>query len=117
MFGRKKKEIPPRMRRCRANIVQEALALIAVANRAERESLESEDAESTDARELCKTRAVLDAQAALTECIVLGRDNDLSMREISDELIQPVLERSVVSDVAELAIGYAVRNAEARLPC
>ena len=47
MFGRKKKEILPLQRRCRDSILREALALIAAANKAEAESLESGDAEST----------------------------------------------------------------------
>lgn len=116
MFRRRKKEIPAAQRRCRASIIQEAMALIAVANRAERESQQSADAESTDAQEICRTRAVLDAQNALIECILLGRSNALSMSEISTELIQPVLDRSVVGDVAQLAIHHALRGAQRRHP-
>ncbi|GMQ76181.1 MAG: hypothetical protein BMS9Abin01_1448 [Gammaproteobacteria bacterium] len=115
MFHRRKKEIPPQQRRCRASIIQEALTLIAVANKAETESLRSGDAESTDAQELSRTKVVLEAQAALTERIVLSQASDLTMREISTELIQPVLDRSVVGEVAQLALDHALRSAENNL--
>jgi len=112
MFGRKKKEILPLQRRCRSSIIQEALTLIAVANEAERESLRSGDAEHTDAHELSRAKVLLDAQMALTECIVLSQSSELTMREISTELIQPVLDRSVVGEVAQLALDHALRSAE-----
>ncbi len=115
MFGRKKKEIPPLQRRCRASIIQEALTLIAVANQAERKSLQSGDAESTDVQELSRTKVVLDAQTMLTERIVLSQSSELTMREISTELIQPVLDRSVVGEVAQLALDHALRSAENNL--
>ena len=115
MFGRKKKEIPPLQRRCRSSIIQEALTLIAVANEAERESLRSGDAERTDAQELRRTEVVLKAQTTLTERIVLSQSSGLTMREISTELIQPVLARSVVGDVAQLALDHALRSAENKL--
>ncbi len=115
MFGRRKKKIPPLQRRCRANIIQETLTLIAVANQAERESLQSGDAESTDAQELRRTKLVLEAQTALTERIVLSRSSGLTMKEISTELIQAVLDRSVVGDVAQLALNHALRSAQSKL--
>ena len=112
MFGRKKKEILPLQQRCRSSIIQEALTLIAVANKAERESLQSGDPESTDAQELSRTEVVLKAQTTLTERIVLSQSSELTMREISRELIQPVLDRSVVGEVAQLALDHALRSAE-----
>lgn len=112
MFRRRKREIPAAQRRCRASIIQEAMALIAVANRAERESQQSGDYDNTTARELSRTRAVIEAQTALTDRILLGRSNALTMEEISNELIQPVLDRSVVGDVAQLAIQHALRGAQ-----
>jgi hypothetical protein len=115
VFGRRRKEIPPRQRRCRANILQEALTLIAVANQAERESFRSGDAESTDAQELSRTKVVLEAQTTLTEGIVLSQSSELTMREISTELIQPVLDRSVIGDVAQLALDHALRSAQQKL--
>ncbi len=111
MFGRKKKEILPLQRRCRSSIIQEALTLIAVANKAERECLQSGDPESTDAQELSRTEVVLKAQTTLTERIVLSQSSELTMREISTELIQPVLDRSVVGEVAQLALDHALRSA------
>jgi len=115
MFGRKMKEIPPLQARCRTSIIQEALALIAAANKAEAESLKSGDAESTDAHELYRAKVVLEAQTALTERIVSSESSGLTMREISTELIQPVLDRSVVGDVARLALDHALRSAEEKL--
>ena len=115
MFGRRKKEIPPEQRRCRASIIQETLTLIAVANKAETESLRSGDAESTDAQELSRAKGVLEAQTALTERIVLSQSIGLTMREISTELIEPVLDRSVVGEVAQLALDHALRSAEQKL--
>ena len=115
MFRRKKKEIPPLNRKCRASIIQETLALIVAANKAEAESLESGDTESTDAQELYRAKVVLEAQTALTERIVLSESSGLTMREISTELILPVLDRSVVGDVARLAIDHALRNANKKL--
>ena len=113
MFGRKKKEIPALQARCRSSIIQEALALIAVANKAESESLRSND--NTDVQELRRATAVLEAQTALTESIVLSQSSDLTLNEISAELIQPVLERSVVGEVAELALNEALHSAEEKL--
>ncbi len=115
MFGRNKKEIPPLQRRCRASIIQEALTLIAVANEAEIESLRSGDAEHTDAHELSRARVVLEAQTALTERIVLSRSSGVTMKEVSTELIRPVLDRSVVGDVAQSALDHALRSAQIQL--
>jgi hypothetical protein len=112
VFGRRRKEIPPRQRRCRANILQEALTLIAVANQAERESFRSGDAESTDAQELSRAKVVLEAQRVLIERIVLSQSIGLTMREIFTELIEPLVDRSVVGDVAQLALNHALRSAE-----
>ena len=50
-----------------------------------------------------------------TECIVLSQSSDLTMREITTELIQPVLDRSVVREVAQLALDHALRSAENKL--
>ena len=113
MFGRKKKEIPAMEARCRSSIVQEALTLIAVANKAETESLRS--SENTDVQELRRATAVLEAQSALTESIVLSQSSDLTMKEISAELIKPVLDRSVVGEVAQLALDEALVSAEKRM--
>jgi hypothetical protein len=115
MFRRRKREIPLLQRRHRADIIQEAMRLIGVANRAESDSLKSGDAESTDAHELSRTKAVLAAQQALTERIVMSQASDLTMREISTELIQPVIDRSVVGDVAQLALAHALHGAKKRL--
>lgn len=115
MFRQKKKEIPSLQQRCRADIIQEAMMLIAVANKVERESLQSGDAESTDVQELRRTKKVLDAQSMLTQRIVLSQSSELTLREISTELIQPVLDRSVVGDIAQLALDHALRSAEQKL--
>ena len=115
MFRRKKKEVPPLQQRCRASIIQEALTLIAVANQAERESLQSGDPESTDAHELSRAKVVLEAQKALVERIVLSQSTGVTMNEVSTELIPTVLDKSVVGDVAHLALNHALRSAEHRL--
>ncbi|TFH42718.1 MAG: hypothetical protein E4H01_13090 [Lysobacterales bacterium] len=115
MFGRKKEEISPLQQRCRASIIQEAMTLIAVANKVETESLLSGDPESTDVQELFRAKALLEAQTALTERIVLSRSVGLTMREIFTELIEPVVDRSVVGDVAQLALNHALHSAEQKL--
>ena len=115
MFRKKEKEIPPLQQRCRASIIQEALKLIAVANKVERESLQSGDAESTNVQELFRTKEVLDAQSMLTQRIVLSQSSELTLREISTELIQPVLDRSVVGDIAQVALDHVLRSAEQKL--
>ncbi len=112
MFGRKKKEIPPLQRQQRASIIQEAMALIAVANKAERESLESGGVENTDAMELSRAMEVVEAQTALTKCISLSLSSELTMRDISTELIPHVLDRSIVGDVAQLALDHALRGVD-----
>jgi hypothetical protein len=112
MFRQRKKKLSPLQSRCRSVVAQEALTLIAVANKAETESIESGDAESTDVQELRRAKAVLAAQTTLTECILLGRSSGLTLREISTELIQPVVDRSVIGDVARLALDHAIRDAE-----
>lgn len=88
------------------------MTLIAVANKVERESLRSGDAESTDAQELSRTKAVLEAQNVLIERIVLSQSSGLTMKEVSTELIRPVLDKSVVGDVAQLALHHALRSAQ-----
>ena len=115
MFGRRREEIPSLQRRCRADIIQEALTLIAVSNKAERESLRSGDAESTDAHELSRAKVVLEAQKVLIERIVLSQSSGVIMKEVSTELIRTVLDKSVVGDVAHLALNHALRSAEHRL--
>ena len=115
MFGRRRKEIPLPQRRCRAHILQQALTLIAVANQAERESLQSGDAESTDAQEMSRAKVVLEAQRVLIERIVLSQSSGVIMKEVSTELIRTVLDKSVVGDVAHLALNHALRSAAHRL--
>lgn len=115
MFGRRRKEIPPLQRRCRADIIQEALTLIAVSNKAERESLQSGDAESTDAQELSRSKAVLEAQTVLIERIVLSQSSGLTLKEVLTELISEVVDKSVVGDVAHLALNHALRSAKRKL--
>jgi hypothetical protein len=39
----------------------------------------------------------------------------LTMKEVSTELIQPVLDKSVVGDVAQLALDHALRSAGNKL--
>jgi hypothetical protein len=114
MFGRRKKEIPPLQRRCRASIIQEALTLIAVANKAETESLRSGDAESTDVQELSRAKVIREAQMVLIERIVLSQSSGLTMKEVSTELIRSVLEKSVVGEVAQLALDHALRSAQSQ---
>ncbi len=115
MFGRRRKEIPPLQRRCRADIIQVALMLIAVSNKAEIDSLQSGDAESTDSHELSRAKVVLEAQKVLIERIVLSQSSGVTMKEVSTELIPAVLDKSVVGDVAHLALNHALRSAEQKL--
>ncbi len=91
------------------------MTLIAAANKAEAQSLESGGVGSTDAHELYRTRVVLEAQSALADRIAMSESSGLTIKEVATDLIQPVLDRSVVGDVAQLALDHALRSAENKL--
>lgn len=91
------------------------MRLIAVANKAEAESLRSGDVENTDAQELSRAKVVLEAQTVLIERIILSQSSGLTMEDVSTELIRSVVDKSVVGEVAQLALNHAMRSARSQL--
>ena len=112
MFWRKReKSVSADLKQRRADIVRNTVTLVKVANEAEAQSSREGKLEDTTARELARARAVRDAQRLLVEDIVRGFNSGLTFEELSNELIDPVVEQAIIGDVARYALGKVIRDA------
>ena len=107
---RQKRESPSGQRQRRILILRETLTLVRTANEAESESTRHGSLESTSPRELARSRVVSNAQRVLIEQIRRGLESGMTLEDITSEVIEPVIQESVVGDVARFAIDEALRR-------
>ena len=112
-WRRKKREPSELARQLCSALTRDMMELVRVANEAEREG--SRDGESTDVRELARLARVKHAQTVFLDHVVRGCDSGLTLAEISHDVIDPVVEKSVVGEVAWYAINQALNSANRRL--
>lgn len=112
MFRRRKTSASAAQQKQRRIIVlRDTLNLVRVANDAELESTRSGSLESTTPQELARSRAVRHAQRLLVEHLVRGFESGLTLEDLTSEIIDPVVDESLVGDVARFAIDEALRSA------
>jgi len=114
-WGKRNTEPTAAQKQIRLIIRSRTADLVRVANRAEPLSKKLAEAEATDRQERDATRALIATQNQLLDAIVEGVTKGLSLEHIVNEAIQPVLESSVVSDLAAFSIDTALDAAQARL--
>jgi len=114
-WRRKKAERSGLTRQLRSVLIRDTMELVRIANEAEQESAKEAGSETTDVREVARIARVHDAQKAFRDHVVTCCDNGLTLSEISIEVINPVVEKSVVGDVAWYAINQAMSSANRRL--
>ena len=94
----------------RVIILRDTLTLVRVANEVESEG--GHDLKSTTSQDLARSRMVRNAQRVLTEHILRGLRSGLSWKEITSEVIDPVVDESQVGDVARFALEEALRGVD-----
>ena len=112
-WRRKKRGTGELDQQLRSTLTRDMLELVRVANEAEREG--SRDGENTDVRELVRLARVQHAQMVFLDHLVRGCDSGLTLAEISHAVIDPVVAKSVVGEVAWYAINQAMSSANRRI--
>jgi hypothetical protein len=107
----KKRKSPAQQKQRRIIILRDTLTLVRVANEVESEEARTSSLKSTTSRDLARSRLVRNAQRILTEQILRGFESGLSLEDITSEVIGPVVDESVIGDVARFAIDEALRGA------
>lgn len=87
------------------------LTLISVANRAESQSSKNVGVEFTDATEVAMAREVIDAQQEMIHAVKLACRSGLSLEEIHHNVVDPVIDASVVGEVAWMLINQVIAGA------
>lgn len=111
---RRKRNTAAQQSQSRVIILRDTLTLVRVAN--EVESKSDHDVSITTHQDLARSRMVRNAQRVLTEHILRGFQSGLSLEDITDEVIAPVVDESALGEVARFAIEEAVRGAGRKLP-
>lgn len=114
-WRRKQREPSEQARQLRSVLMRDTMELVRVANQAEKESYRESGAESTDVREIVRIARVKDAQAVFLNHVVRCCNSGLTLSEISHDVIDPIVEKSVVGEVAWYAINQAMSSANRRL--
>ena len=89
-------------------------SLISIANRAEAASLSSGEPTITNAGEVLMARELLAAQEVLLKSLETALVRGNSLDEIQTHVFEPVIESSVVRDVAWLVIQNVMAQAKNR---
>jgi hypothetical protein len=111
MFGwLKRKGIETVQRQCVYNIKLNTKTLISIANRVYKEMEECGD----ELNEYDKAK-VYKAQRSLLEDIILGCSNGLTLDEIENTIIRPILCESDVSSFASFMVNTVIKNAKITL--
>ena len=87
------------------------VTLISLANRLERGSLKTGNVEVTNAREVIQARELIAAQDELSKALRKAYSSGLAPREIRTGVVEPVLETSIVGDLAWMVINQALEGA------
>jgi hypothetical protein len=102
----KKKATQAAANQCKTNIRLGTKTLISIANTADEHIIKSGGA--TDDNDI---RRVAKAQESLFKDIVLGHSNGLSLEDIRETVINPILEKLKAGDGARLAIEHVIKEA------
>lgn len=86
--------------------------LISIANRAEATSLKSGEPSITNAGEVVMARELLSAQEELLKSLETAMNRGSSIDEIQTQVFEPVMESSVVGDVAWLVVQNVISQAK-----
>ncbi|MDX1434934.1 MAG: hypothetical protein R3286_21005 [Gammaproteobacteria bacterium] len=114
-WRRNQRESSELVRQLRTVLTRHTMELVRVANEAEREGIRAGGPENTDVRELVRIARVQHAQNVFLDQVLRGCETGLTLAEISHEVIDPVVEKSVVGEVAWYAINQAMSSANRRL--
>ena len=87
-------------------------SLISIANRAEAASLKSGEPTITNSGEVVMARELLSAQEELLKSVETAMNRGSSMVEIETQVFEPVMESSVVGDVAWLVVQNVIAEAK-----
>ena len=113
MFGSKPKSTTGAARNpSHQEIRHHAGSLISIANRAEAESLKSGEPTITNSGEVLMARELLSAQEELLKSVETAMNCGSSMDEIQTQVFEPVMESSVVGDVAWLVVQNVIAEAK-----
>lgn len=110
MFGRKSKGIAPGQSRSRSQIQATTRRLIEVANGAQARRAKAHDMEDTGPTEAAAAQTIAKARNELVKQLMLGCSNGFTPESIISDVIEPILEDAVVSDVAWDALGQALNS-------
>ena len=91
---------------CKINIRLNTKTLVAISNKAD-ENIQSSGGSTNDG----DIQKVVKAQEELLKDIILGHSNGLSIEEIKNTVVNPVLEDIEVSDGASLAVEHVMSTA------
>ena len=116
MFGWRRKQRGSKEldQQLRTALIRHTMELVRVANEAEREGIRAGGVDNTDVRELVRIARVQHAQNVFLDHVVRGCDSGLTLSEITHEVIDPVVEKSVMGEVAWFAINQAMSTASRR---
>jgi len=114
-LGRKNNRPDEEVRRFHCAIRHQTHLLITVANRAEAESMRRGDPESTDESEVALAQALVAAQREVVDAILGGCARGLRLEEVVQHVVRPVIDQSVVGDVASIAVNQVIDTARARV--
>ena len=115
IWRRKKRAAARITGQLRSVLIRDTMELVRIANEAEQESQREAGPENTDVREVVRITRVHDAQRAFLDHVVKCCHSGWTLSEISVEVINPIVEKSVVGDVAWYAINQAMSSANRRL--
>ncbi len=109
MFGQKTKVAPSTRRNpFHQEIWHQTGSLISIANRAEAVSIKSGEPTVTNAGEVVMARELLAAQEELLRLLETALNRGSSIDEIQTQIFEPVIESSVVGDVAWLMVQNVI---------
>ena len=115
MFGEKTKTAPKTQRSpFHQEIWYQTGSLISIANRAEAASIKSGEPTITNAGEVVMARELLTAHEELLKLLDTALNRGSSIDEIQTQVFEPIMESSVVGDVAWLMVQNVI--AQARKP-
>jgi hypothetical protein len=86
--------------------------LIGIANRVEARTTKSTGLETTNANEVIAARELIGAQEDFLRALQSAHRAGVAWSEIKTDVIEPVLESSVVGDLAWLTINQMIMRAE-----
>ena len=100
----------------RSSIRHATLRLIATANRAEALGAQAASVESTLASEVITARDLVAVQGTLRTVIEKALHTNTTVENLYAQIIEPVLDEAIVSDLAWTALMAVINSAKQRSP-